>query len=263
MTNTRNYIQNTNNEVLKAVLIETETLIAKQVAAVVAFEATLKNARPVTQYGIDAIELAVIFDLVRAITAYTNIHTDKLVELEAGVSRKGNLEISAVVSRGGQNHSFYTEAIVADGGINVRHLRYITKTSLPKEAGVSVEAKAVKTRIAKLTKIQKQEAFIEQLKGYMAVHADRAAKAEGMSRNDVIAAINASDAPMLEDNFDTDTEWFLSHHGSKANYMTFLYESNESKIERYFKTATNNGIDAVKYSVRISKELNKLEGMKA
>lgn len=262
MTNTREYIQNTNNEVLRAILTASETLIGKQTAAVVNYLNSLENARPLNQDGIDAIELGLIFDLVKAVTTYTKID-DKLIEAQVSVSRKGNLEVTAEVSRDGQSYSFYTEAIIADGMVNRRHLRYITKTSLPKQSGVSDEAKAIKTKIAKLNKIQKQELYISNLRGYKAVHADRATKALAMTREQAIEAINATDSPMLEDNFDTDIEWFTANHGTRANYLVFLNEANEDKLERFFTSAKHDLKIVARYDTNIAKELKKLAGMKA
>ena len=103
MTITNKFIANTNNQVLKQVLTAVSPLIEKQIEAQIKFEE--KDGKTLSSFAIEAIELQLIFDLVKSITSYT-MTTDSLKEMVVGTSRKGNLEMSGEILRDGERHSF-------------------------------------------------------------------------------------------------------------------------------------------------------------
>lgn len=251
MKYTNKYIANTNNQVLKQVLTAVSPLIEKQIEAQIKFEQ--KDGRVLSSFAVEAIEMVLIFDLVKSISNYT-MTTDSVKEMEVGMSRKGNLEISGEVLRDGQRHSFYTEAIIADGMINRRHLRYICKTSLPKQ-GLSLEAKEIKTQIAKLNKVQRIEEFIANLEDYKATAEADMKRINGMSDEDIAEELKND---LLVDNFDTDVEWFMSYHGSREAYDAFREKANADSIARYKRQADHAATRVQRLTESIKKENVKL-----
>lgn len=107
-----------------------------------------------SDYDRELVRLNIIFDMLRSIETYT-LPTDTLISINAGASRKGNIEISAQITREGEEYRLSTEAIVA-GGYNIQraHYRYLTKTNLPK-TGQSAVAQSYAAEIKKLTKVEK------------------------------------------------------------------------------------------------------------
>ena len=154
---TNETIATTKNNPLRTILTNMKPQIAKGIEMCVAQEeASMQERRPgykVTEFGRECIELGLIFDLYKSVVSYTN-NSDEVKNFESGVSIKGNFELCGTIVRDGEEHSFYCEAIIADGMINRRHVRYITKTSLPK--GEMVEANKVKAIIKKNNKIKNQ-----------------------------------------------------------------------------------------------------------
>ncbi len=110
--------------------------------------------REMSEYDKELARLTIIFDMVRAIEAYTQ-PTDTLVDVRSYTSVKGNLEIAAQIQRNDQVFNFTTEVIYA-GGYNIQrlHYRYITKTDLPKTNNTKV-GNAYQEKIKKLSKLEK------------------------------------------------------------------------------------------------------------
>tara|TARA_R110000737_G_C14536083_1_gene478131 strand:+ start:40 stop:813 length:774 start_codon:yes stop_codon:yes gene_type:complete len=225
MKYTNLYIANTNNQVLKQVLTAVSPLIAKQVESQIKFEQ--KEGSVLSSFAIEAIEMVLIFDLVKSITNYT-MTTDSVKEMEVGMSRKGNLEICGEILRDGIRHSFYTEAIIADGMINRRHLRYICKTTLPKQ-GLSLEAKEIKTQIAKLNKVQRIEEYIVTLENYVVSANAKATEIDSMTDAEVADACE-----LVTNNWSNqDDNYLVTRFGTEEAYNVWLNECNEDMMKRY------------------------------
>lgn len=105
-------------------------------------------------------KLSLTYDLIKSIETYT-LSTDELISFNSYTSVKGNIEISAKISRGEEIFSLQTEAIYA-GGYNIQklHYRYITKTNLPRTKS-DVITKMYAEKIKKMTKLQKFNLEIE------------------------------------------------------------------------------------------------------
>tara|TARA_R110002050_G_scaffold47847_4_gene111441 strand:- start:1568 stop:2335 length:768 start_codon:yes stop_codon:yes gene_type:complete len=255
MTITNKFIANTNNQVLKQVLTAVSPLIAKQVEAQIKFEE--KDGKTLSSFAIESIELQLIFDLVKSITSYT-MTTDSLKEMVVGTSRKGNLEMSGEILRDGERHSFYTEAIIADGMINRRHLRYICKTSLPKQ-GLSLEAKELKSNIAKLNKVQRQEEFINTLEKYVVEANAKATEIDSMTDAEVADACD-----LLTNNWsDQDDNYLVDRFGTEEAYNVWLNECNVDTMERFRAQATSSRNRVESLNKSIHKETAKLAKLQA
>lgn len=75
--------------------------------------------------------ISIIIDMLKSFQKYTK-PSDQLVTIVPKEGAKG-IEITAEIERDGQIYQYYTHAIYA-GGYNIQreHLRYLTKTKLPK-----------------------------------------------------------------------------------------------------------------------------------
>ena len=105
-----------------------------------------------------------LVDLVKSIVSYT-IDSDEVKEFTSSYSRKGNFEIYGVVLRDGVDNHFRTEVIIADGMVNRRHYRYITKTSLDRVNKME-EVIKIKESIKSRNKVQRIQEFIDTLETY-------------------------------------------------------------------------------------------------
>ena len=153
---------------------------------------------------------------------------------------------------------FYTEAIIADGMINRRHLRYICKTSLPKQ-GLSLEAKELKSNIAKLNKVQRQEEFINTLEKYVVEANAKATEIDSMTDAEVADACD-----LLTNNWnDQDDNYLVDRFGTEEAYNVWLNECNVDTMERFRAQATSsrNRVESLKKSIQ--KETAKLAKLQA
>jgi hypothetical protein len=115
----------------------------------------------VTPWMEEMIRLSLVIDLMKALQNYV-LPTDELEQLNWFEGGKG-IEIHARINRGGESHYFFTEAIYA-GGYNIQrlHLRYLTKTKMPRIYQNEL-AKKYQDEYKKLSKIEKLEKEIENL----------------------------------------------------------------------------------------------------
>lgn len=84
-----------------------------------------------TEFDQQMTRISVIVDMLKSFQKYTK-PSDQLVTLIPREGSKG-IEITAQIERDGQLYDYYTHAVYA-GGYNIQreHLRYLTKTKLPK-----------------------------------------------------------------------------------------------------------------------------------
>jgi len=84
-----------------------------------------------TQFDEQMTRISVIVDMLKSFQKYTQ-PSDQLVTLVPREGGKG-IEITAQIERDGQLYDYYTHAIYAGGyHIQREHLRYLTKTKLPR-----------------------------------------------------------------------------------------------------------------------------------
>ena len=133
---TNETIATTKHNPLRVILTNMKPQIAKGIEMCVAQEEAMMQERNpnyvVTEFGKECIEMGLLFDLYKSVLSYTK-ESDEVKNFDSGYSIKGNFELSGTIVRDGEEHSFICEAIIADGAINRRHYRYITRTSLPKD----------------------------------------------------------------------------------------------------------------------------------
>lgn len=150
------------NNIVNVILDSMEPTIVEMLAATEKwFTETFKQE--FTKYDREMARLNLIFDMVKAVEAYTQ-PTDLLLSLNVSKSAKGNIEISSQIQREGTTYSFVTEAIYA-GGHNIQrlHYRYIVKTNIPK-TGASEISKEYSEKIKKMSKLEKLNQEIQSYK---------------------------------------------------------------------------------------------------
>ena len=106
-----------------------------------------------------ATRIGVIIDLLKSFQKYTK-PSDVLVTIIPNEGMKG-IEINAKIERDGQEYDYYTYAVYA-GGYNIQreHLRYLTKTKLPK-----VNSDLASEYIAKQKALKKADRLKQQVEG--------------------------------------------------------------------------------------------------
>ena len=232
---TNKTIATTKNNSLKVILENMKPQIAKAIEMCVEQEVAQNiERRPgyqVTEFGRECIEMALLFDLYKSVVSYTR-DSDEVKNFEAGISIKGNFEMSGTIVRDGEDNYFRCEAIIADGMINRRHVRYITKTSLPKDN--MEEANKIKAIIKKNNKINTIQSYIDTLIGYK--NDTQKSYDEGMkvTREQHKQILIEKDS-WLDDNWDSIFEEGLhTMRGwdTKEDYLVWTNEANEDQIDR-------------------------------
>ena len=262
MKNTRQLIENTNNEVLREILTLMYDEIYNRVESIIKLEEKIQK-RELSEWAKELIELSLIHDLCKSVIVYTN-ENDKVLNFEAGISLKGNYEIFGTILRDGKEYTFSTEAIMA-GGYNVQrlHIRYITKTDLPKSKDL-VEANKIKNSIKKLSKIERINKQIDYLVDLKAKKTDKIAKFINYNNEDWLNhikglegdALNKYRAPKYtKENFVP-----FNRFENFDQYLVFIDECNASIIdfEKQFCLEFPKG-DVKRLEQSIKKEFIKLE----
>ncbi len=144
-----------------------------------------KFERKMSKFDLEMTELYIISDMVKSVEKYT-AHDDVLVSLGSSVSKKGNLEISALIARDGTEYRLTTEVIYA-GGHNIQclHYRYITTSKLPK-TGNSILTTEYAEKIKKMTKLEKLNEQLETEYRWQKGYEEEIAQKEAMSEDEII-----------------------------------------------------------------------------
>ena len=250
------FIQKTNNSSVRTVLSNMLPQIESQIERVVKWEEAQENARPVTEFGREIIEMTLIYDLVRSIGSYTQ-DSDEVVSFETGISMKGNFELVGTIKRDGQDHRFSTEVIIADGMINRAHYRYITKTTLPKVA--SKEAMEIKADIKVMNKRRDIQSYANIIEKQLIEAKESYATLSVMSREDHRAEVMKNDwANNVWSDIDSETQE-LQYNNDETVFLTFLNKNIENAIERELREVEYL-VDRVKMLTKaLKKENEKLE----
>tara|TARA_R110000772_G_scaffold176877_1_gene288515 strand:- start:737 stop:1516 length:780 start_codon:yes stop_codon:yes gene_type:complete len=250
------FIQKTNNSSVRTVLSNMLPQIESQIERVVKWEEAQENARPVTEFGREIIEMTLIYDLVRSIGSYTQ-DSDEVVSFETGISMKGNFELVGTIKRDGQDHRFSTEVIIADGMINRAHYRYITKTTLPKVA--SKEAMEIKADIKVMNKRRDIQSYANIIEKQLIEAKESYATLSVMSIEDHRAEVMKNDwANNVWSDIDSETQE-LQYNNDETVFLTFLNKNIENAIERELREVEYL-VDRVKMLTKaLKKENEKLE----
>jgi len=239
--------------------------IAKGIEMVVAQEeAMMQEKRPgyvVTEFGRECIELGLIFDLYKSVVSYTK-DSDDVKNFESGVSIKGNFELSGTIVRDGEEHYFRCEAIIADGMINRRHVRYITRTSLPKDN--MEEANKIKLIIKKNNKIKSIQSYIDTLIGYKEDAQKKYDQGIVITREEWKAIIIKKGdwlgnnwESIFEDNLHITRGW-----ANEQEYLDWVDVANNGSIDREINFVKSHLRRANQLDKSIAKEMVKLEKAK-
>jgi hypothetical protein len=126
-----------------------------------------------TQFDEQMTRISVIVDMLKSFQKYTQ-PSDQLVTLIPREGSKG-IEITAQIERDGQVYDYYTHAVYA-GGYNIQreHLRYLTKTKLPR-----VNSDLASEYINKMKGLKKAERLqmdIRDLEKHVKYYEDRIAE---------------------------------------------------------------------------------------
>jgi len=229
MKNTKQIIETTSNQVLKAVLTLMHDQIIARKNETIAFEEKITK-RKVSEFGKEIIELSLIHDLCKSVIVYTN-DNDVVKEFTSGISAKGNFEIYGTITRDGQDYSFSTEAIFA-GGYNIQrlHIRYITKTKLPKAKNLLIAAQ-IKTELKRLNKIQRIEKEIERLELQINKYNDQIAVYSNYTEQQWVDFCNSKrDHKLITNRFTKETFEPFNSFKTFQEYSNFVIEANESTI---------------------------------
>lgn len=274
MNCTDQIINNTDNQVLKAILLEMEMQILDRVDVIVkANDANAKaeverlrrenptrkfsDARMTSEWERQCIEMGLVYDLVRALCQYT-LDTDEVESFNSGLSMKGNFEINGTITRDGKQYDLSTEVIIAEGPIVRAHYRYITKTNLPKSSDSS-EAKKVKQMITKRNKMQTIKNEIATWTRWIEDDKAEIVKMEAYTDEDWF---NAMTYPKLEETFKSVAEfdaWQQENWRDMTGYRAWLSNANAEKLEREKKQIQFKKGDINRWNKAIAKAESKLE----
>lgn len=215
---------------IHSILVELEPTIQKMIEGVQ--EHFKKNDMTFTSRDLELVRLNIIYDMLKSLEIYTE-PTDELVDIIAGTSPKGNIEISAKIRRGQTTYSLHTEVIIA-GGHNVQraHYRYLTKTNLPK-TGSQATAKQYAERIKKLTTEEKLDKEIQDLKMVKARNAEKIQNSSALSDDEIWTLVTQG-----KDFYETPSWEEIVQRGVAANY-----DNDRSKFEELMKTRKEEAIE--------------------
>lgn len=151
-------LESKEENIIKEILVQAEPTILQMLSSIEKYYIE-KLERTFTKYDREISRLNLIWDLVKSIEKYTK-PSDTLITINFTSSVKGNIQITAKISRDSQTYSLETEAIYA-GGYNIQalHYRYITKTDLPQTNNNLVTAE-FSAKIKNLSKAEKLNASI-------------------------------------------------------------------------------------------------------
>lgn len=232
LTITQNYINKTSNMVLKSMLTCMENEIENRVESIAS---QIESKFDVTNLDKKCIEISLINDLCKSVLVYTE-DDDQVVKFESSISIKGNFEMYGVILRNGEKYRFTTECIVAEGYVQRRHFRYLTKTNLPK-LGSSEVITEVKNEMKRLNKIQRMMNFINGQKNQIAKFQNELNELEKRTEQDWIDAINNSKFPFLvgsKEQYNSFDDVRLQTMGWNTfeKYMAWINQTNQDKIQR-------------------------------
>jgi hypothetical protein len=147
------------NKIITRILTELESKISELVDMRIA-KYEEERGTPAPRWMADDIRMHLTMDLCKAVEKYT-LSTDELVEIICGSVSAGCIRIDATVMRDGSSYAFSTDVIYA-GGYNVQrlHIRYITKTNLPK---ISAPEMPVLKRLKGILKLENKLRDTEQI----------------------------------------------------------------------------------------------------
>jgi len=213
--------------------------------------------RPMSQYDKEHARLIITFDMIKSIEVYT-LPTDILVSISSSVSHKGNLEISAIINRDGQNFNLNTEVIYVGGYNIVRlHYRYITKTNLPKTNSNKL-TNEYSEKIKKLSKLEKMNKEIESYRNRIKYNDEKIATNSKLSDEEIF------DLLLKEDNYNylTVTWDEIVRRGADKNYggeNDFKSKQQESINDAIDFWKTKNIRWTIENNMALKKSLSKLE----
>jgi hypothetical protein len=220
----------------------------------------------VTNFDKKCIEISLINDLCKSVLVYTE-DNDQVVQFESTISIKGNFEMYGFILRNGEKYRFTTECIIAEGYVQRRHFRYLTKTNLPK-SGTSKVITEVKNEMKRLNKIKRMMKFIDGQKKLISKFQNELNELEKRTEQDWIDAINNSEFPLLVgskekyNSFDNRRLETMRWNTFEI-YMEWVNECNQNSIKREKGRVDNLKKFINSCNNNIEKEQKKIEKAKA
>lgn len=213
----------------------------------------------------ELIELNMVYDMAKSIEKYT-YPSDSLVSFNKSISKKGNIEISAVIMRDSVEYNFNTEVIYA-GGYNVQilHFRYLTKTNLPHTGNTSI-TKEFGDKIKKLTNLEKLRNENERLVTRMKLVSENLEEALKVGIDEIIAILESED-PSINITWSVIVERGanVNYNNSEEEFNRKTQEYRDSKVS-FWKTRNiiwrENDIKGIKSNIEKNNiKISKLMGI--
>jgi hypothetical protein len=259
LTITEKYIKTTKNNVLREMLTCMKEEISNRVEKI----ALQIDSKFVTKSDKDFIEVGLIYDLCKSVIVYTE-DTDKISNFTSMTSIKGNLEIIGTIIRDNKEYYFATECIIAEGMIQKRHFRYITKTDLKKSGNLET-ANEVKIEVKRMNKIQRMLDFISGQEKRKEKFQNELNELKKLSRQDWINKINNSEFPLLIENKEVFEERKTSEvmgWNTYEDYTNWINKTNEETIVRAMRRIETLETIITQINVNIEKENLKILKLK-
>ena len=123
----------------------------------------LEEGRIFRAYDAEYIQLFFTFKMVQALSYYIS-KAETAEHLNFKIRSHKGIEIDGFIVRDNEKHCFETNSILASGSVQRLHIRYISKTSLPRLNADTAEVKAIKKAMQSLTKKDNLKREIEGFK---------------------------------------------------------------------------------------------------
>ena len=253
---TNKQIATTKSNTLRTILTSMKSQIKKSIDMCVAQEEAMTN-KPTSEFGKECIEATLLFDLYKSVVSYTK-DDDQVKNFTASISIKGNFEIHGNIVRDGVEYRFATEAIIADGMINRRHVRYITRTNLPNARDMN-EANKIKGIIKGNNKRQRMLDYIELLNKYKTKALNEVKVMSKYTRQDWG---NKLDGGLIMNNWDSYSQEDKEsgyHWSNEQEYIAWLKKANDQMIDGQKERLKWEIARVSQLDVSITKEQKKLD----
>jgi len=247
------------NKEIEKLLVEVEPIVVELVGEIKKSILKLENGRWNEKYDNEFYTEYVKWDMIKGLEKFVGEGVE-FVSVEARVSKKGNLVIYSTWNFEGVEHYINTEVIYA-GGHNIQklHYRYLVHSDLPRLYNGTPEADILKKRIKVLKK--RKELLHERslVEDRIKEKTELLKYNKSLSHDEVVEIVKPT---FLPDNFESDPIWFKKGHGSKENYLYWLNEENNHKVELWYKVNIERVEETIKRSNIsigiINKKLTKL-----
>lgn len=219
--------------IIEEILLKSESFL-DDVVNKISTDYKEKTNRDFSSYDIKMCYYGLVFDLIKSLTKNLD-KNDILKDLDVKLS-KGVLAISATIERVGKDYALYTEGIYA-GGYNIQtlHIRYITKTNLPKINNDGI-IQSIKNQITKLTKDDKINKEILYYEDVLSRKNKEFDKMLNMTEEEILDASNYRS--MEKQGWDDSNSFVSDVHKSQETFDSYMSDLKIETLNRH-KRFTN------------------------